>query len=1002
MKPDRTSRHFFRCLRVAAAVLCAALLLGGVAVFADPDANVVFAEDFEGDFSRYPTGWTGNSVDICRTTDHASVGSASMLIKDSSTSASVSLISPKIPLENGVYYRIEVDVMNLSGNGSVFVWICDANGNQTDSVSTTVTETGRWTTAELTVCLPESAKSIQILLYSGQANKGETCYDNVRVTKTDGSDEQEIHPFDLLTPAYPRLYFTGEELATLKQAVTRTEPGLAGYSGADTFAALVTEAAKLLTQSSFSLTYYSSTTVSFSIPFTEKHFTNPPAGFSGQNYPYWQEMGNQMKEMMQTLSLAYALTGDERYGNRAADLALSLASWSSWTEYPSINRTSLETGYFVTGVATVYDMCYDLLTDAERSRLETALETLGLKPLFSDLSAFTDHNYYVNKASALMTGSLLLLGKLPAAPEYLSRAYDFAAWYLDRRAESEGQEGLSYTSYAMDLLFAALDQLRRVTGNDTLMGHSYPEALIRWVVAVSESGTGSAPPISDSYLDTCFFVMSSVMKENDVSALARWYLSTRSVDSVSDFSKLVWYRESGSVETPDAYTARTGIDLRVGVADAAGWGYLRTGWGEDDLLMVCVGNNSQQGHSHYDQNSFVLSVGGEWILSDPGYQDYGSGAGRDYTLAWGHSTVTVDGLTQSIKGGGSLTALLNSGSVSFLVSEAAGAYTDPALTEAERNYLMIRSGDSCYFVLIDHLQADEAHSFEWNLNADGMQNAKCYRDGGFDSLKVNGADFEASEFFAVGKNRALRIAFDRSLNLSYSACGTRGGVISACDGTTATSGSFCTVISALDGKTVNSSTIGQGVAIIASYTNATQTGVRTGHDGVFDLILVANGGNVLSADGLCATAGSATLLGLRESGTWSGFAATDATELSYGGRTLLSASSAVSASVNYDGTVGLLTGSVGTRVRLYAPKGVNGLTPDADGYCEITMDAERMALTVGSFDPTTDTGTGTTDETGEPEQPQKGCGSVLHPAMLPVMLLAALIPALVFAKKKEN
>ena len=102
------------------------------------------------------------------------------------------------------------------------------------------------------------------------------------------------------------------------------------------------------------------------------------------------------------------------------------------------------------------------------------METKGLKPLFNDLSAFTDHNYYVNKAAALMTGSLVLLGDNPNAPKYLSRAYDFAAWYLDRRAESEGQEGLSYTSYAMDLLFGALDQFARVTGYDSLMLLGYP------------------------------------------------------------------------------------------------------------------------------------------------------------------------------------------------------------------------------------------------------------------------------------------------------------------------------------------------------------------------------------------------------------------------------------------------------------------------------------------------------------------------------------------------
>ena len=994
MNPKRTHRLPIP-VRALAAVLLLALCLCTVPFAVTAASDAVFFEDFEGNFTACPSGWRVNAGDVRRTTEHSAGGTASLMISDSSASSSASVSSPKIPLERGVYYRISVDVMNLSGNGSVFVYLLNAGGSQVSSVSTTVTETGRWTSTELTVCLPDGAQSIQILLYSGMANKGVSCYDNVRVTKADGDSEQEIYPFDQLVAAHPRLFFTADELETLKSTAASGDAGLAGYSGKEAADALISDAAVLLTQSSFSMTYYGSTTKTFAIPFAEQHFTSAPAGFGSGNYPYWQEMGNRMKEMMQTLALAYALTGDARYGDRAVELALSLAAWSTWTEYPAINRTSLETGYFTTGVSTVYDLCYDRLSDDRRATLETALEEKGLKPLFDDLSAFTDHNYYVNKAAALMTGSLVLLGTAGEATKYLSRAYDFAAWYLDRRAESEGQEGLSYTSYAMDLLFAALDQLARVTGNDRLMAHAYPEALIRWAVSVSESGNGSAPPISDSYMKTCFFVTASVMRENDVSPLAGWYLSSRQPDGVSDFVKLVYFRAPGKTETPDAYTARTGIDLRAGVADAAGWGYLRTGWGADDLLLVSVGNNSQQGHSHYDQNSFVLSVGGEWILSDPGYQDYGSGARRDYTLAWGHSNVTVDGKTQSIKGGGRMILQLSATSYAVLSSDAAGAYTDPNLTKAERTYLMIRSGGSAYYVLADDLASDTAHSYEWNLNAGGMTAAKCYSDGGFDSLKSGGSRLTGTEFFAIGKNRALRIAFDREMQFSYRSDGKSGGVISAKDGTGATAGSFVAVISAMDGKSVSSATMNQGVKVVASFTNDVQTGVKTEHGGVADLVLIARGGSALSGGGLTATAKTASLLGLGQDGRWTGYAATDATELQFGGKELLRASAAVSVSLNFDGTAGRLTGAAGTRVRLYAPAGINETAPDADGYCELTLTGEPLELAGRKTDPEPDgpdtVETGSEQVTEDPSAGKKGCRSDVKLAwILPVCLLALL------------
>ena len=980
---NRTCRCFLALFLALTVAFCPLSALAA-------DADSVFAEIFEGDFSVCPDGWSLIAGQAERTTEHAASGDASLLLTDRSTSASASVASPVIPLEAGVYYRITADVMNRSGNGSLFVYLLDANGKQTDTVSTTVTETGRWSTAELTVCLPKGATSIRILLYSGMANKGETCYDNVRVMRSDGESEQVIHPFAQLTDSYPRLYVT--DAAALRAVAADPTAGLAGYTGKETADALIAEASALLSQSSFSMTYYGSTTKTFAIPFREQHFSSAPAGFGSGNYPYWQEMGNRMMEMMQSLSLAYVLTEDTRYGDRAIELALSLAAWSSWTEYPSVNRTSLETGYFVLGTAAVYDLCHDRLTETARKTLATALVEKGLRLLFDNLSAFTDHNYYVNKASALMTGALVLLGAEEDAPKYLSRAYDFAAWYLDRRAESEGQEGLSYTSYAVDLLMSALDSLARVTGNDTLLSHGYLSSLILWAVSVSERTNGTAPPISDAYTERGFFVTASVMRENEVSALAGWYLAEGGAAEASSFLRLVYHRKSGAVETPDAYSARTGIDLRAGVAEAAGWGYLRSGEGADELLLVAVGNNSSQGHSHYDQNSFVLSVGGEWILSDPGYQDYGSGARRDYTLAWGHSNITADGSTQSIKGGGRMLCTLNAVSCAVLTSDASGAYTDPSLTKAERTYLMLRSGGCSYYVLADDLSSETAHGYEWNLNASGAVGVKCYQDGGFDALKVDGARMTGREFFAVGTRRAVRVAFDRDLIFSYRACGgsSSEGVIVASDGTRATDGSFLAVISAMDGKSISSSTLGQGVTVVETYTNAAQNGVMTLHGDLNDVILVARGGKSLSGGGLTATAGTATLLGVDRDGGWTGYAATDATALSYAGRELLAADGAVSVSVSFDGTAGLLRGAVGTTVRLYAPGGIGGVAADAQGYCTLTLTEEATVLSVCATDAEPSVGE-TDSDIGA--TPPSGCRSSIT-VTAPLLGLALCLPML--------
>ncbi len=986
--------HIIRMLAVAFACLIA---VGSLAVFpAFAGSDSVFFESFESGLTGWESTANFSTTSTLQTKEYASDGSASVLLKDTLTDRSLSLISPKITPESGVYYRISVDVYNISGNGSVFLWFYDASNKQTDSVSTTVTATGKWSPAEFTVTLPEGASYFRILLYSGQANKGETCYDNIRVTRDSGESDQTVYSFPLVNDSYPRLYGNAGELSAIREAAEGETVGIAGYRADTVRASLIANADGLLTKSTFSVTYYSTTTITYSIPFQERTFSASPSGYSGSNYPYWQEMGNQIMEMLQTLSLAYVLTGNTAYGERAVTLAMSLADWSRWTEYPTINRTSLETGYLVTGVSAVCDLCRDLIGDTQWASLKTAMINNGLDPLCADLSAFTDHNYYVNKASALATGSLLLLGEAEDAAKYLSRAWDYFGWYLDERAGSDSQEGLSYSSYSMDLLFGAMDMIRRVTGRSDLLSHPYTETLFRWAVMTGRNGDGAGPPISDTFSDAYFFVTANVMSGTDVAGLANWYLSTRDPDDVSDFRKLIYFRspEGLPVESPEDYTSRTGINLTTSVIDGIGWGSLRSGWEEDDLLLVCVANNSTHGHSHYDQNSFVLAVGDEWILSDPGYQDYGSAAGSDYTLSTGHSTMLVDGNTQSVKGNASIRTLLEGSAYAAIRGSAAGAYSETDVTRFDREWIQIRSGDTVYYVIADLLEAGSEHDWTWVLNADGIKTAKYYTDGGYDPLNVSGKTIGGSEFFVGGEKGALRIAFDREYQMSYDTCDGQGAILRV-DGESSRNTNYCAVISALGSKSINAISVEPSVRVVQSYSGEGQTGVKTTHGTLSDLIAVSSTGTI-AADTLTGTAGSASLIGLSESGTYLGYAATDCTRLQWQDKTIVEASSPVSVSVFFDGNESVLQGPVGTTVRLWAPNGIAGLTPDGDGYCTLTLTAEKTVLSVGKG--SSDAPAESTTEPADPEK--RGCHSTFGLWFLPAMVPAA-VPCMYRKKRKK-
>ncbi len=995
-----TKRTF---LVAALTVLLILSMLFATSTLAAETPNVIFFESFENglDWQRLGGVATDHSNEI------ASDGSCSVRIEDDApvyqgqtVNQSGGARSEIIPLEKNKYYDVTVDVYNDSGNASVFLefWNGSVSGNPLSQVSSTATDTGRWTTLSFSVMLPDGASGMTVWLYSGLANKGVAYFDNVIVKEEAPDAGQNVMDFEVKNTSYPRLYFTENELAELKSLKDQKSKNECGFIGDKTVSSLISDADKLLTQSSFKMTYYSTANVEFKIPFEEKHFTSSPAGYSGSNYPYWQEMGNQMKDMMQTLSLAYALTGEAKYADRAIELMDSLCAWSTWTEHPTINRTSLETGYFTVGVSTVYDICYDRLNDTQKTNAIKALKEKGLDKLYSDLSAFTDHNYYVNKATALAVGSCLVLDADTDAKRYLSRAYEYMDWYLKNRSASESQEGLSYTSYSLDLIAGALDIIKRVTGNDSLMSNEYMETVFVWAVMSAENASGIGPQISDVYNSTYFYTTACVMNREGGNALAGYYVGSR-VFEVTDFARIVYYCPDMKSETPDEYSERTGINLKNGVIPSIGWGALRTGWGKDDMALICVANNSSQGHSHFDQNSFVLSLGNGWLLSDPGYQDYGGGYKSDYSLSYGHSTVYVDGKAQDFKGKSTLKTMMDSSAYSYLLGSAGGAYK--SLSKFDRSFVMVNHSGASYYVIADELVSsseNEAHKYSFVLNA---QKVSTFRqilpDGSLEGISKNRTLEGVNSFVLSGSGGSLKVSFDSKTSVHFGAWNGIGSLITVSGGDAAVSDSFCAVLAPIDGNP-NKDSAAAAVSVAESFTNGNQNGVRAEYGQISDIILISKGMGV-DGGGLSSDGSSATLFGLNN-GEYIGYSVTEAKELTYDGKKLIESDTPISAAIYFDGSECVVNGAAGSVLKLYVPDAVDGVERDADGYVTLTLKSEREVVELGKL------GTDNGDASSSDGSDDKNDGEVWITVVIiiasVVVLSAGIVVILLVFKKKKS
>ena len=95
-----------------------------------------------------------------------------------------------------------------------------------------------------------------------------------------------------------------------------------------------------------------------------------PPGFEEGVYPYFTHIGEQLQTRIQTLALAYAISQKAEYGQRAVHYVMKLCDWQIWSQADAIKSSATDMGcsYVTNAAAIVYDMCYDLLTEAGRKR----------------------------------------------------------------------------------------------------------------------------------------------------------------------------------------------------------------------------------------------------------------------------------------------------------------------------------------------------------------------------------------------------------------------------------------------------------------------------------------------------------------------------------------------------------------------------------------------------------------------------------------------------------
>ncbi|MFC5471191.1 OmpL47-type beta-barrel domain-containing protein [Cohnella suwonensis] len=169
-------------LRVLSIFMSFVMMLSGIMVSpsrtnADP-LPVLPNSGFEEVANGKPLNWSVISGTVTSSTAVVRGGTYSVVISDSSTTASAGLRSVKMPVTPGKEYEASVYSFNASGSSAFYLEFWDANNTLLPSPNVSNNTTNQWKRLAMTQTAPAGAVNASLRLYSGLGNVGTLYFDD--------------------------------------------------------------------------------------------------------------------------------------------------------------------------------------------------------------------------------------------------------------------------------------------------------------------------------------------------------------------------------------------------------------------------------------------------------------------------------------------------------------------------------------------------------------------------------------------------------------------------------------------------------------------------------------------------------------------------------------------------------------------------------------------------------------------------------------------------------
>ncbi|MFQ5809729.1 MAG: DUF4962 domain-containing protein, partial [Armatimonadota bacterium] len=416
---------------------------------------------------------------------------------------------------------------------------------------------------------------------------------------------------------------------------------------------------------------------------------------------------------MERCALAYAVTGERRFGEEARRRLMHYMSWDP--EGPTNMFHNDEAGMDIAmrGPRT-FDWIADLLTEQERRKcIDIFRIRLGqIRELHRRLpfESRTYGSHQGRMVGFLGEGSIVFAHEIPEAKQWLDYILTlmwtvYPAWGADDGGWAQGM-GYWRAYIVMVLQDYRVPYDRKPFLENTGYFGLYcapPFSKVKPYGDGHEGGVG----VGDGQL---LYQLSSIYRN----PYFRWYADTMGAGPGSGPASFIALDSSVEAKPPsDLPQARNFPSI--------GWVAMHSSLADPKNNIHFMLKSSPYGsysHSHASQNAFILNAFGEPLAISSGYyQRYGSPHHSGWTRETkAHCSITVDGRGQkqrSMAPGCHIADFDDTEHFAYAVGDAAAAY-EGRLKRFLRYALFARPD---YFVIYDDLESAAASSYEWRLHA---------------------------------------------------------------------------------------------------------------------------------------------------------------------------------------------------------------------------------------------------------------------------------------------